>query len=58
VKDYTDVKKLDLFQIRGLNQIGLQDIKTEKEEELKHDKLSSEHKVEEFRICGSDYEED
>jgi len=46
------------LQIRGLNQIGLQDIKTEEEEELKHDKSSLEHKIEEFRICGSDHEED
>jgi len=46
------------LQIRGLNQIGLQDIKTEEEEELKNDKSRLKHKIEEFRICDSDYEED
>jgi len=51
VKDFKDMQKLEKLQIRGLNQIGLQGIKTEEEES------SLEHKIEGFMICDSDYEE-
>jgi len=51
VKDFKDMQKLEKLQIRGLNQIGLQGIKTEEEES------SLEHTIEGFMICDSDYEE-
>jgi len=51
VKDFKDMQKLEKLQIRGLNQLGLQGIKTEEEES------SLEHKIEGFMICDSEYEE-